>query len=257
MNIRLERLDEAIERVDQEQKRLQREKEAFEEFREVVGRTPMSHTGNRSRGMGGILETYRKQVFEALDYGEVYGESCEESISSELSPSLAETLTEKQPLNHERKRDLLLAANGAIDSRTALYESMAQERDSLERIYTDLTDVDSTLSNLPSCSLQQLSFEEFVDVWESSENLICQCDTIAEARQSHLQQLERNYGNVYEREHSFNEFLYAGLETRFPALRTITEMRQSIERYRQGPCVSTDDQSDCETGPVVAKGPLE
>jgi hypothetical protein len=199
-----------------------------------------------------LLEAYRKQVLETLDYEEVYGDSCYESIRTELTPSLADALTEDQPLTQQRKRNLLIATNTAIESRFALCEPIDRERNSLEGIQNDLTGIESTLRDLPNCSLRRLAFEKFVTVWESYDELLERCDELAETRQRDLQEYESLGGSLGET-HAINDYLYAGLETQFPALRAVTEMRQTIEQYREDQSETTGRRDDKHEPAVVSR----
>lgn len=229
-----ETLDSVIECVRREQQRLQQEAKGFETFREEVGRTPTSRSANRPRGMGELLESYRERVFEPLNFEDIYGESCRESLEAELTPALADGLVEDQPLTQRRKRNLLVVINEALNRRTIFSDYLEQEQESHQTVQESLLRIEETLQELPTYSLQRLSLERAVDIWEICERLIKQCDQLAEARQRCFQNRQPLEGRA-RGPHSLNEYLYADFKTQFPTLYAITETRRHIERYRDGP----------------------
>lgn len=234
MSTEEEILDRAVEYITQEQLCLQRECEAFREFRDTVSRARVAPRDESTTGTetGQLLDAYRETVMSTPDFETAYGESIRESLETEFTPSLANTLLSDGQVTQQFKRNLLMATNTAIDRRIQFQEVLEQERESLETTRGAISDIDATLQELPACSIRQLPFEEFVDVWERCETLIERCDRLSEERQRTIDELQHPGVGPDDERHVLNSYLYSELETTFPALRAIAEMRGRIERYR-------------------------
>jgi hypothetical protein len=245
-----ETLDRAIECAKQERQRLQQETEAFETFREEIGHTRTGGSANRSTEMDDLFESYRKQVFEPLNYEDIYGESCRESLKTELTPALADGLVNDQPLTQRQKRNLLVTVNEIVNRRTTFSDRLKREQESLQTVREAHLNIEETLRELPGYSLQRLSLEEVVDIWEICEKLINQCDRLAEARQRCFRNRQLPAGPT-KGPHTLNEYLYADLETQFPALYAISGTRRRIDRYRDEP-----ESLDGFFGDGISKAPV-
>jgi hypothetical protein len=181
--------------------------------------------------MGRLFECYRQQVFEPLNYADIYEESCLESIKEELNPALAERLVNDHPLTQKQKRKVLVATNEAIESRLIFSDQLEQEQESLQMVQEALLNIEGVLEELPTYSLQQLQFTKAIDIWETCEELITQCDQLATKRQRRFRDRQLTLKS-FPGPHAFNEYLYTDLETQLPVLSAITGTRKRIERYR-------------------------
>lgn len=232
----LEILDQAIQCVKREQSSLQTECEAFREFRDTVSRVrpASSHGANTASDTTQLLDAYRGTVMSTPDYGTIYGDSLAESLTAELSPSTANTLLSEERLSQQQKRDLLLATNRAIEQRERFVERLETERKSLGTLREEISDIQATLQELPPCSIQCLSFEEYAEVWSVSDAQLERCNRLLQKRQVWITEIQQRTVNPENETHALSEYLYRDLETAYPALRAIAGTRQRIERYRGG-----------------------
>lgn len=232
-------LGRAIEAVKRERQEVQQEVDSFEEFREVVSHTQTANSTNRSSGMDEFQDLYREKVIKSLNYEELSRDSIQESLETEFTQALADAIINGKILTGCRKRNLLIAINQAIDRRTIYSDYLQREVDSLRMVQEGLLNIEETLQELPSYSIQQSQLEKVVDIWETCDELVVQCNQLAEIQQQRFQ----NHQSIFESTegpHMLNKYLYADLETNFPALSAITETRRRIERYR-------DDLKYCVT----------
>lgn len=234
MTTDLDTLNEAIRCIEVERTAIEREADAFRAFREKVSRAhPATGDAGTGASMARLAENYQETVMSATDYERTYGDTLDDSLHAELTPSLADALLADDKLTQRQKRDLLLATNRAIERREAFHEVLAEEQQSLQTIRTELQDITDTLDALPACFLAHQSFGDYIETWETTETLIDRCDRLLQARQATLTETTRPIRPASEDPHELSEYLYATLETTYPALGAIAETRQLIQHHRQ------------------------
>ena len=230
-------LNKAIKCVSQEQQCLQREREAFQKFREAISRMQATRSGNRDNGIDDtteeLREVYRETVMSIPSHETAYDESISESLKQEFTPTLANALLKNKAVTQQRKRNLLVATTAAINRRNEFKSVLEQEHKSLAEIRDALIKIEESVRELPVCSIQQLPFESYVNCWEGYEKQIGLCDYLVKKRQRHFVELQDQFAKPINETHAVNEYLYTKLATPYPALRSITEMRQRIERDRE------------------------
>jgi hypothetical protein len=228
----LETLDQAIQCVKREQSSLRTECEAFREFRDTVSwvRPASSHGANTATDTTQLLEAYQEAVMSTPDFETVYGDSLTESLTAEFPPSTANTLLSEERITQQQKRDLLLATNRTIERRARFVERLETERKSLRTIREEISNIQATLQELPPCSIQCLSFEEYAEVWGIHDAQLERCNRLLQKRQVWITEIQQRTVNPENETHAFNEYLYKDLETAYPALRAIAGTRQCIER---------------------------
>lgn len=254
-------LDQARQCVKREQSSLQTECEAFREFRGTVSRVrPAStHGANTATDTTQLLDAYRETVMSTPDYEAVYGDSLAESLTAELSASTANTLLSEERISQQQKRDLLLATNRAIEQRERFVERLETERKSLRTIRDEISNIQTTLEELPPCSIQYLPFEEYAEVWGVYEAQLERCNRLLQKRQEWVTERQQLTVNPENETHAFNKYLYGDLETAYPALRSIAGTRQHIERYR-GETHPKDQQNgrkDGDNNTAIADSPSD
>lgn len=246
-------LDRAGERIADEQSFLGAECEAFEEFRDVVSlaRTTAGTDPESATETERLRAAYRETVMSSPDFEGGYGESLAESLENEFSASVANALLLEDRVTQRLKRDLLVGTNEAIERRGRVRDALDAERESVERVGRELADIERTLQDTPVPSLRTLSFEEFVETWETCEALTARCERLLEERQSVIADLQAAIGPSTT--HALNEYLYGELETTYPALRAIARTRRDIERYRRGGFHDGRDDGDDGDDPHEAR----
>lgn len=243
----LDTLDEAIRCIESERQTVQSEADAFRAFREAVGRARPA--GSRSgAGTSGaeLAKRYRETVLSAAGYEETYGASLADSIEAELTPSTAATLLTDEALTQRQKRNLLQATNLAVDQREQFTNILAREHDSLVSIRANLRDILGSLEDLPPCSLDQLPFGDYLDVWHATTSLLERCDELLQDRQSALRATNRPVRRGSHGSHDLSEYLYANLPTAYPALHAITNTRLRVKRHREPANTMETDDHDHE-----------
>jgi len=226
-------LEQAITLVKQEHSCICAERCAFETFRESVSRARTTTGGDGTR-TGCLLEAYKETVMSTPDFEAAYDEPVSESLEAEFSQSLANALQENEPVTQQFKRNLLVETTAAIESRTRFKQALEAEHESIRAVQKTVLDIEDALQDLPTCSLQCLPFDRFVDVWETCEEAVERCDRRSEQRQHHITEQRAIDERANVDTHALNAYLYDDLETRFPALHALAETRRCIEQYRGG-----------------------
>jgi len=242
-------LKHAIALVERERSCIYEEQSAFESFRESVSRA-RTNTGTGGTNTGSLFDVYKRTVMSTPDFESVYDEPVSESLEAEFSSSLAKALQNNEPVTQQFKRNLLVATTAAIESRQRYVRVLDAEYESIQTVRKTVLDIEDTLQELPVCSLHSLSFDQFVDVWETCEAAVECCDRCSEQRQRHItsRQTKDEYANIGP--HALNAYLYDDLETQFPALRVLAETRRCIEQSRgeaTGPASHIRD-GNCDDG---------
>jgi hypothetical protein len=182
------------------------------------------------------------------DFESAYDEPVSESLEAEFPPSLATTLQSNNQVTQRVKRNLLVATTTAIESRKRYLRVLDAEHESMKTVRKTVLEIEDTLQELPTCSLRTLSFERFVDVWETCEAAVERCDRHSEQRQHHIAERQTKDKHTNVGAHALNTYLYDDLETQFPALRSLAETRRHIEQHRGEATepVSQSRDSNCD-----------
>jgi len=233
----LDTLNEAIRCIDSERQSVQSEADGFRAFRDVVGRAqPAASCSGTGATRTDFAERYREMVMSA-EYKETYGPSLADSLKTELTPSTAAAVLTDEALTHQQKRNLLQATNRAVKQREQFDNILAREYDSLVLIRANLRDILTSMEDLPPCRLHQLTFSDYLDVWNETTALLTRCDELLQDRQDAVR--ATNHPVQRGGDHDLSEYLYAELRSTYPALMAIADTRQRIQRHRQ-PTATTD-----------------
>lgn len=228
MNLEPQTLEQARERVTREQSSIRAEQEAFREFRETVARSRTKNTDS-----SGVTETdqirkaYRETVMSVPDFEAAYGESLREHLENEFMPSVADVLLSERHITPRIRRKILIASNTAIEQREQFDKTLEIEYQSLRTTQRIITEIGQELQSLSTYLMNDLSFEELFDAWESYGELASRCNQLLEERQSVLHELQDTEG------HPLNKYLYSELETEYPALHAIGHTHQHVKRCQQ------------------------
>jgi hypothetical protein len=166
------------------------------------------------------------------EYRGVYGDSLAESLAAELRPSIASALLSEKKISQQQKRNLLLATTRTIEQRERFCEILKTERRSLQTIREEICDIKTTLRELPSCSIEQFSFEEYAEVWAEFDEQLERCERLLQDRQASVNEVLQPALPRNEDSHAFNTYLFSELETTYPALQAIAGTRQRIIQNR-------------------------
>jgi hypothetical protein len=226
-------IQEAIERVERERSLVSTERCYFRTFRTAVSQATVDNTDTSVETIQNLRETYRETVMNIPDFETTYDESLKENLKEELSPSSAEVLLSNAPLTQKRKRDLLIETNIAIERREQLLTQLSHEKESLERTFSELVDINESVEELPEDPLDQCTFEEVLDIWERYDVLQQRCKQLLEERQREIHQRAENV-QVGEKEHIVNKYLYEDLRTPYPVLSAIATTCEVIQSRRDG-----------------------
>jgi hypothetical protein len=226
MTTEIDIIQEAIERVERERSLLSIEQRRLQEFREAVSRTTVATSNTSANSSVDLVEMYRETVMDTPDFEKAYNETLKESLEHEFSPSSAEAILSDSQLSQKNKRDLLVEINTAIDRRENLSSILEQEKESLERIHIELTDIRESMRALPSCSFQEHSFEELLDLCGAYDDLEQRCERLLKNRQQHLHSTSTHIESV-------NQYLYNDLDSSFPGLSAIATTVDAINSSRK------------------------
>lgn len=223
----------ATAQIDRECSYLRAEQSSFQEFREAVRLTQPDQKSDlrSSETMKKLRETYHKEVMEALDHEAIYGDTLAESLEQELSPALADALLSNKPFTHRRKRNLLVACTEAIERREQFSRELDAERNSLETVADELTEIEPVIDKLPECAPQRQPLEKLLVIWEVYDTLEERCAQLLEDRQRQLGRTDRSIGLVGEK-HALNVYLYRELGTSFPILSALASTLEQIDSNR-------------------------
>jgi len=235
MDTELKLLHRAIERVRDEQRHIQREHDAFETFRQRIGRArTVAVSGPEcANETGDVLEAYRETVASAIDTEAEYGQSVDEHLRTELSTSVASTILSdgSENVTHRFKRDLLLSVTETIEDREAFEEILKAERDSLRTTNEGLLDIKRRLDRVADPSETVRGNVDSKTNGGDCERVIEKCDRLSKRRQQRVADHRRVAGHLSDDAHSLNRYLYAGLETEFPAIRAIATTWNRLTRH--------------------------
>lgn len=228
-------LRKAMAQIDRERSYLRAEQSSFQEFREAVSLTQPDQKSDlrSSETMEKLRETYRKEVMEALDHETIYGDTLAESLEQELPPALADALLSNEPFTHRRKRNLLVACTEAIERREQFAGELDAERNSLETVANELTEIEAVIDKLPECAPQRQPLEKLLVIWEVYDTLEERCAQLLEDRQRQLDRADRSIGLVGEK-HALNDYLYRELGPSFPILSALASTLEQIDSNRNG-----------------------
>jgi len=167
------------------------------------------------------------------DFETAYSNSLPEHLEAEFTPSIADALLSDKQLTQKQKRDLLLATTDGIDHRQAFIQTLETELESLQRVRETVTNVRSTLNELP-CSIESLSFKTYLEAWETTEALSKQCERGLQERQRCIAENQQNHPSPRNKNHLLNQYLYSDFETSYPALSCLTSALNRIRELCSG-----------------------
>jgi hypothetical protein len=166
------------------------------------------------------------------DFETAYSNSLPEHLEAEFTPSIADALLSDKQLTQKQKRDLLLATTDGINHRQTFIRTLETELESLQNVRDTVENVKSTLDELPPCSIESLSFETYLDIWETTEALSERCKSRLQGRQQAITEIQQRYPPPREEHHLLNEYLYRDFKTSYPALYCLTSALTRIRGFR-------------------------
>jgi hypothetical protein len=245
------RIAAAIEALEAEQRIVSAEKRAFEAFRArlsnldcttpstnapaatAAGPSTLVDTGGApSEALRRIRVAYRETVMDVPHYESEYGDSLVENLTAEFGSDVARCLVAGTGLTPILYEGLLDAAEQATTERRRFLAVLRRERESLQRIETELDDcerravelIDRISTASESGTLGRLDGE--------LADLERQCESLSSRRQ------ETIHGRSFTAfsgvdDGSLSGYLYEDCETSFPALADISRCVETIRHARR------------------------
>lgn len=164
-------------------------------------------------------------------YESQYGEPTEDNIAMELGTDISTVIranTEIDPLVYQK---LLLAIEECLQKRSQLLDVLISERDYLETTIQDCRRIDHQLAEIPHCRTDGVTFDKLEHQWNQLIDLENRCEQLVQSRQQFI--ADRRTGTLEINDYgSFNRYIYESIDTQFPVLETVLELREEIERRR-------------------------
>jgi hypothetical protein len=247
-------IERALDIVEAEAALLRRERDAFERFLRRVdqvqvgtaaeatgqptpgasGAVPAQSTlvtGDAPDGLEEVRTVYRETVMAVAHYDREYGESLAEHAAAELGKTVAAQLVSGAAPAPVVERAVLEAAGEARDSRKELVAILGRERDSLERVKTDLDDLERSVYELGRQVTAATSSGDLAAIDADLGAAERRCTDLLKRRQELLHGRSTAAVSGVEAD-SLVRYLYGGLETRCPALADIAACLDSIRAHR-------------------------
>lgn len=164
-------------------------------------------------------------------YESEYGESLEDNVAMELGPEIADAIRSNTALNPLLYRNLRLSIDLSREKRCRVLDVLDTGRESLRDALEECREIDRRLVAIPDRRIDALPFDDLEDRWTHLNDLKDRCERIANARQRFV--ADRRLNSLEIDDHiSFNGYLYATLNSRFPVLKTVAETIEQIDRRR-------------------------
>ncbi|WP_255190672.1 DUF7260 family protein [Natronobeatus ordinarius] len=234
----LDPFEEARLAIRAERRELIDEKQAFEAFLDRVkgldvhqpSQTQSPLLATAPQKLDCVVDAYAETVATVPHYTDVYDEPILEHFAGELGVELAAAVTSGSQFHPELKRLLLEGSRQAITARERVLDLLETEADELERAERALTAVLEELESLLAQPLEQLEFNALRLTRVRLMRLETDCNTLAASRQSWIQNRQR----AMILDHTdLGHYLYGECEHTYPALATIAEIGESIDRTRR------------------------
>ena len=228
-------LGDGLNAVRHERDRLDAEITAFEEFNDRIATvipqpTPSTPTSGLIHAYTGdddtsayntIWTTYRETVLAVDHWAEAYGETTvTESLQNEFSAGLAETLTadSQPPFAPAVKQRLQTEVHEAIRTRTRALEFLTTEVQQLRHLRDQL---DALIDDVRPVEHGDESFDQRI------QRLATVSQSLEELGQRHQDYVQ---GRSSHAEIMLTGMVYAELETAYPGLTTIAQIRRVFDR---------------------------
>lgn len=242
-------IDHAMTSVEQEIDIVETEREAFDRFLSRVRNIQTTQPGVPessnteiavlvsvgtvpSRGREAVRAAYRETVMAVPHYEREYGETLAENVAAELGATLARPLVTRQSLTPAIHTALVEAAEQGRDNRTDFLRSLRRERDSLQNVERELSDIDTRVVELDERISAASTSADRSNIDESLRILERRCSDLAASRQEiiHSRSVRTDSGVT---EDSLVQYLYADMETVTPGLRDIASRLTDIRTQRE------------------------
>ena len=247
-------VERALDVVEAETALLRRERNAFERFLRRVGKVQVGTTAGAAGrtapegsgvapaqstlvtsdapdGLRDVRTAYRETVMAVSHYDREYGESLAEHAAAELGEAVAAQLVSGAAPAPVVTRAVVGAAGEARDSRKELVAVLERERDSLRDVEGDLDEVEQSVYELGRRIPEATRSGELAAIDADLETAEQRCTDLLDRRQELLHGRSTAAVSGVEAD-SLVRYLYAGLETRCPALTDIAACLESIRAHR-------------------------
>ncbi|WP_058366978.1 DUF7260 family protein, partial [Haloparvum sedimenti] len=178
-----------------ERRKIVDEREAFEAFRDRLGRIAAEATPARGpplryradpagRGLRAVKVAYEETVMSVPHFVDDYDETYEASVEAEFGADLALVLTGRSALDDRSKRTLIDRTETAIEEREVFLETLDAEADSLDRSASALAPFREAVADLAAGSHGDRDFGALDARRAQVPVLRRKCDAIAARRQA-------------------------------------------------------------------------
>ncbi|MFB6232731.1 MAG: hypothetical protein ABEH61_00580 [Haloarculaceae archaeon] len=241
-------IDTALRLIEEELELVTVEREAFDRFvsrlrdRGVSGQEPTAAAGGAqtmlltgatgpSENLRAVRQAYRDTVMDVPHYEREYGDTLVANMAAEVGPTLAGQLADGQRLTPPVYDALLEASERCRDDREDFCRLLRAERDSLQRIATELNDVESRVVELGERIDGAPNSGVLARVDDELTALETRCTDLAARRQETIHGRSGSKASGVD-DVSLVQYLYADLETVTPALSDIATRLESIRHQR-------------------------
>lgn len=235
---------DAISRADEEHAHVEAERDAFSEFASAVRGieaspqqsldTPTATLVSQSpdqKPVETVRNRYRETVMDVPDYEREYGESLPENMRAELGEEVTAAVLDGGRFTPHLKGALLARTEAAATQRRTLLNALDAERESLSEARSRLEATEMRLETCSELELSERSFEELLEYDHRSRRNEKRCRELLSERQRDIHRRNRRFSDASET--SLQQYLYGGLDFRFPALRAgVERIRQLRDRRR-------------------------
>jgi len=235
-----ERIDAALDAVDDERTVVRAEYQALGAFDRRVAELPTATVSTGPalvvdpRPSGPSLErvktAYAETVMSVPHYESAYGDTLAESLAAEFGDDIAGALIGGSRLTPEFRDALRAATEAARREREEFLDVLEREADSLAALAGDVATVETAVDAATDCPLSDRSFDDLHDRWTSVRDLEARVEGIALRRQETIRGQRTALPGVPA---DLTEYLYADLSASYPALASLADLADRLERARR------------------------
>ena len=225
-----------------ERRKIVDEREAFEAFRDRLGRIaaeaapasgpPLRYRADPAgRGLRAVKTAYEETVMSVPHFVDDYDETYEASVEAEFGADLAVVLTGESAFDDRYRRTLIDRTETAIEEREVFLETLDAEAESLARGESGLADLREAVGELAAGSHADRDFGALDARRAQVPVLRRKCDAVAARRQADLRaqrrrmRLPSSFPNV-------PAYLYAGLDDRYPILAAVGALGARLDEIK-------------------------
>lgn len=177
-----------------------------------------------------VRTAYAETVMDVPHYETEYGDTVAESLAAEFGDDLAAALLNGTALTPELRDAVRAATTAARSEREEFLDVLDREADSLATAADDVGDLRGALDALDDRPLSTRRFDGLHDLWSTLRDFESRVDGVALCRQETIRSHRSDLPGVPT---DLCEYLYADLSVSYPALATLADLGDDLERARR------------------------